>query len=232
MMFKRSPLAYGKTPVPVTPYQKAAQVWDERMGAARLQAHNWRLMAFGCLGLAILLSGGVLWQTGRSSITPYIVELDGSGDIRAVAPATAAYNPTDAQIAFHLARFIENIRSLSTDPVIVRRSWLAAYDYAAAKASNRLNEYAREHDPFRQVGKRSITAEVTSVVRSSDDSFDIRWREESFENGLRTSSRRYRAVLSIVISPPRDEQALRKNPLGIYVHALDWSEDHIAGDQE
>jgi type IV secretion system protein VirB5 len=27
-------------------------VWDERIGSARVQAKNWRLMAFGCLTLA------------------------------------------------------------------------------------------------------------------------------------------------------------------------------------
>jgi type IV secretion system protein VirB5 len=39
MTFKRSTLRYGETPEPVTPYQKVAQVWDERIGSARVQAH-------------------------------------------------------------------------------------------------------------------------------------------------------------------------------------------------
>ena len=41
---------YGRTPEPETPYQRAAQAWDERIGSARVQARNWRLMAFGSLG--------------------------------------------------------------------------------------------------------------------------------------------------------------------------------------
>ncbi len=60
-MFKRSAVHYGRTPQPVTPYQKAAQVWDDRIGSARVQARNWRLMAFGCLFLSAaspLLSSG------------------------------------------------------------------------------------------------------------------------------------------------------------------------------
>ena len=56
-MFKRSSVRYGRTPAPVTPYQKAAQVWDERIGAARVQACNWRLMAFGCLLLSAASRG-------------------------------------------------------------------------------------------------------------------------------------------------------------------------------
>ena len=38
MFFKRTLQRYGQTPEPVTPYQKAAQLWDERIGAARVQA--------------------------------------------------------------------------------------------------------------------------------------------------------------------------------------------------
>ena len=37
-MFKRALQRYGATPEPVTPYQKAAQAWDQRIGAARVQA--------------------------------------------------------------------------------------------------------------------------------------------------------------------------------------------------
>jgi hypothetical protein len=51
-MFRRLSVRYGRTPEPVTPYQKAAQAWDERIGSARVQARNWRLIAFGNLFLA------------------------------------------------------------------------------------------------------------------------------------------------------------------------------------
>ena len=61
MAFKRSTLRYSETPEPVTPYQKAAQVWDERIGSARVQAHNWRLIALGSLSLSLILSALLLW---------------------------------------------------------------------------------------------------------------------------------------------------------------------------
>ncbi len=33
MQFRRPSVRYGRTPEPETPYQKAAQAWDERIGA-------------------------------------------------------------------------------------------------------------------------------------------------------------------------------------------------------
>ena len=52
MRWRRTATKYGETPAPATPYQRAEQLWDERIGAARVQAANWRLMAFGCQHLA------------------------------------------------------------------------------------------------------------------------------------------------------------------------------------
>ncbi len=78
-MFRRPSVRYGHTPVPETPYQKAAQVWDERIGSARVQAANWRLMAFGALILAAGLSAALVWQSTRGTITPWVVQVDRLG---------------------------------------------------------------------------------------------------------------------------------------------------------
>ena len=40
MIFRRPSNHYGISPVPVTPHQRAAQVWDDRIGAARVQAQK------------------------------------------------------------------------------------------------------------------------------------------------------------------------------------------------
>ena len=98
MLFKRSSTSYGQSPYPETPYQKAGQVWDERIGSARVQAKNWRLMALGSLALSFATSGALVWRSLQSTVTPYVVEIDETGAARAVAPAMERYTPSDAQI--------------------------------------------------------------------------------------------------------------------------------------
>jgi type IV secretion system protein TrbF len=225
MLFKRSHLHYGQTEAPVTPYQKAAQVWDERLGSARVQARNWRLLAFGCLGLVGGLSLQLAVLSTTSRVTPYVVEVERGGAIRAVAPAVESYEPSDAQIAAELARFIEHVRGVSIDPVVVKQSWLKAYDYATDRAAQTLNDYARENDPFAKIGQRSVSVEITSVVRASPTSFQLRWREKAFENGSLAGTQSFTGVLTIVSKPPRDAATLRANPLGIYVNAINWSRE-------
>ena len=101
-LFKRPAAHYGKTPQPETPYQKVAQVWDDRIGSARVQAKNWRTMAFGCLILSAGFATALVWQSARGSVVPWVVQVDNLGQAQAVAPATADYRPSDPQIAFHL----------------------------------------------------------------------------------------------------------------------------------
>ena len=225
--FQRVSVRYGETPEPITPYQKAAQVWDERLGSARVQAGNWRLAALAAIGLSSVLGLVILTQIARSGVLPYVVEVDRLGEIRAVGPAFEAYQPSDAQIAHFLARFIEDVRSLSIDPVIVRTNWLRAYDFVTDRGAQALNDYARDTDPFTKIGSRTVAVEVTSVVRASGDSFEIRWKENTYENGSIVKTERYTGVATTVLKPPTDAETLRKNPLGLYVHSLNWSRDLI-----
>lgn len=225
MRFKRPHARYAESPEPATPYQAAAQAWDERIGSARVQAKNWRLMAFGCLALALLMAGGLVWRSAQSIVTPYVVEVDTGGQVRAVGEAATPYRPDEAQIAHHLARFITLVRSLSIDPVVVRQNWLDAYNYTTDRGAAVLNDYARTNDPFARIGQESVTVQINSVVRASDSSFQVRWSEHRFVNGAAAGIERWTAVVSIVLQTPRTEQRLRRNPLGIYVNGLSWSRE-------
>ncbi|MFT3938089.1 conjugal transfer protein TrbF [Rhodopseudomonas sp.] len=224
-MFKRPSVRYGRTPELETPYQKAAKVWDERIGSARVQAKNWRLMAFGSLALSAGLASALVWQSVRGTVTPWVVEVDRFGQALAIAPATASYQPTDPQIAFHLARFIEDVRGIPADAIVLRQNWLRAYDFTTDRGAAALNDYARVEDPFTKLGKVQISIEVSSVIRASPSSFRVAWLQRTYENGSLSATERWTAILTVVLETPRDAERLRKNPLGVYVNAINWSKE-------
>jgi type IV secretion system protein VirB5 len=200
-------------------------VWDERIGTARVQARNWRLMALGGLFLSGGLATGLLWQSLQSRVIPYVVEVDRLGEARAVSAAEKDFRPTDPQVAWHLARFITNVRSRSLDPVVLRQNWLSAYDFVTDRGAHFLGDYARQENPFSQVGERTASVQVTSVVRASDRSFQVKWIETSFDRGNLVGTAHWTAILTIVSRPPASAETLRRNPLGIYVDAIDWARE-------
>ena len=102
---------------------------------------------------------------------------------------------------------------------------MRAYDFTTDKGAAALNDYARTNDPFAKVGKVQVAVEVSSVIRASDSSFRIAWIERRYENGALAATERWTAILTIVLNTPRDIDRLRKNPLGVFVHAINWSKE-------
>src|SRR3546814_18401 len=127
--------------------------------------------------------------------------------------------------SWFLAKFITDIRGRSLDPVLMRENWLSAYDFATERASLFLGEYARTSNPFADVGRRTVSVQATSVVRASDTSFQVKWTEQEYERGSLSGTTRWTAILTVKVQPPRSADVLRKNPLGLYVDAIDWSRE-------
>ena len=155
-----------------------------------------------------------------------MVQIDKLGQAQAIAPASADYQPTDPQIAYHLARFIEDVRGLPADPIILRQQWLRAYDFTTDRGAVALNEYARTNDPFANFGKIQVSVEVSSVIRASPDSLPRRLDPAP----LRERHPKLRPNAGPRSSPsciqtPHDADRLRKNPLGVYVNAINWSKE-------
>ncbi|ADG10951.1 conjugal transfer protein TrbF [Caulobacter segnis] len=221
----KGPARYGATPTPETPHQRAGQAWDERLGSARVQAFHWRLMALGLLALSGGLSAGLVTLSLRGGITPWVVEVDRLGEPGVAAPAVQGARATDPMIAWTLARFITDVRTIGSDPVLMRQAWLRAYDFTTAEGAAALSDHARRADPFSQVGRAQTTVAVTSVVRASPASFRLAWTEQRFEAGRLVATERWTAILTVTIKPPRTAEGLRANPLGVFVTAIAWSQE-------
>lgn len=218
-----SPLSRGKTRNPVTPYENAVHAWAERVGSARAQARAWRFAALGSTSLSALLGLALAICAGRAEVTPYVLQVDRLNEADAANPP--ASTPSDAQIAYFLTRFIKNVRSLSTDPIVVRANWMDALNYVTDRGARALDDYARDVAPFTKIGLQPIAVEVIYVVRASGDSFEIRWQEQTNENGASMKTERFTGIATIIFIPPSTAKSLSKNPLGLYVHAFNWSRD-------
>ena len=75
----------------------------------------------------------------------------------------------------------------------------------------------RANDPFAQVGKVQVAVDVPSVIRASPDSFRVAWTGRRYQDGSLAATERWSAILTVVFLSPRTPDALRKNPLGVFV---------------
>jgi type IV secretion system protein VirB5 len=66
---------------------------------------------------------------------------------------------------------------------------------------------------------------ASAEIRASPSSFRIAWIERHYQDGSLASTERWSAILTVVVQPARDADTLRKNPLGIYINAINWSKE-------
>lgn len=225
--FKGAP-RYGVTPTPETPYQRAGQAWDDRDGAVRVQAANWRLMALGLLMLSGGLAGSLAWLAAQGTVTPWVVQIDRQGQIQAVGPADKGYAPTDAQVRAALGRFVEDVRSISSDPVVVGNAWDRAYAYAEGDAARYITDYAEAIQLTSQIGKLQVAVEVTSVLRASPSSFRTTWIERRYANGQLQATEHWAAILTVELRKPKTDKEVLANGLGVRIKAINWSREYGA----
>lgn len=134
---------------------------------------------------------------------------------RGVVPADQTRDEVEARVCAAFDR----------DKPVGKITGEAAYDFASPRGALFLGEYARSAQPFARVGERTVSVQVTSVVRASDRSFQVKWTETAFERGSAAGTSRWTAIFTVIVRPPKSADTLRKNPLGLYVDAIDWSSE-------
>jgi type IV secretory pathway TrbF-like protein len=223
--FRRANDRYGSSGPTETPYQRASQEWDRRIGAPVIQARNWRLMAFCGWAVAALAVGGLIYEGSTHTIATYVVPIDKYGRPGRIELAGRSYTPSSAEIGYFLADWVTRTRSKSIDPIVIRDNWTTAYRFVVGGAIGQLNDYAKVHDPFANAGSQAISVEVVSVLARSPSTYQVQWRETTYDQGATTSTVNWTGLFTTKIQPPKDEAELRANPLGVYITAFQWSRE-------
>jgi len=206
-------------------YEKAMEVWDEHLKAAQIQVARWRWAAVGSMTTAFFLVLTFMMRISQSQVIPYVVSVESLGTVHGVGYVGQSYQPPDALISYFIAQFIEDVRSLSVDPVVVHAKWRQAYHYVTDRGARMLNYYANKADQFSKIGIRATVVEMLFVVRVTPNSFKVRWRERSYEKQELLLAEQFTGAITIVFKDSELPERLRENPLGLYIHGLSWSRD-------
>src|SRR5579862_9734653 len=98
--FRRAADRYGSSTPAETPYQRASQEWDRRIGAPVIQARNWRMMAFAGWAVCALAVGGLIYQGATKQVATYVVPIDKYARPGRIELAGRVYTPTSAEMGY------------------------------------------------------------------------------------------------------------------------------------
>ncbi len=195
------------------------------MGSAVLSARAWRMIAFGSLALAGVMAVSLTAIAMQKRTFVHVVEVDPQGQVMNVRAADGNWSPSEAQLAYHLGRFVRLVRSLPTDGVVLRENWLEAYRFLTPAAAAQLTEIARQDDPFLSLGRVGRVVEVRSILARSDRSWEVSWIERATNATGTSDPELYNGVFTLTTRPPRNADDIAANPLGLLISDFSWSRE-------
>ena len=229
--FIASPISFKPQSSIDSPFRAARQEWDLRLGSSVSQAKNWRFAFIMTAALLLLTLLTVFTLVKQQKVIPVIVGVDKvTGEPSIIGSAQERkYQPGPLEVKYFLSQFVRYVRSVPLDQIVIRQNWLHAYAYLRKEAAGLLNEMTQKdaNSPLNKIGKVLVTVEPLSVVQIPEtNSYQMRWKETSYTNhGTKLEEYTMLATFTIEIEPPKDEQTLQANPLGLFIRSFQWNRE-------
>lgn len=207
--------------VPTNDYEKAKKEFLDFYGEMSARLHSWKLISFFMLITVIISVSGVVYLSTRSSLIPYVIEVDETGNAKGINPAyQVTYNPSEANIEYFLQNFVNKARWLSTDQVLQGNFYQESIIFLTREMKEKYNQIVKNEnwtDMIKNGFSRDVQIESVNKVAGTEDSYQVRWTENLYKRGAFFDSKKVLAIFSIATEQPKNLEELQTNPLGIKI---------------
>jgi len=215
--------------LPETPYSKAGEVWDRLFGAATVRFKTWRMIACLSMVLNVTLVCGISYIGSRSSIVPYIVQVDAkSGAVLTVERVDARSQANETEIEYFLWNVTRKARTLPKDLVIYKQNWEEVYAYLDQSCANKMNNMAIAEDYQTKISNNYTTMlklKGFNKYSGQDNTYQVRWDETLYDaTGKVISNYSMEAFYTIDFTAVTNEN-IHVNPLGIQIKDFSVSQE-------
>ena len=218
----------GGAPGPLSPYHAARWARDRHVEELENRIRYLRALAFILVAVCAIAVHGAVTLARQSRIVPYIVEVDRLGQPLAYGRVEEMPPPDERLIRGELARFVDAMRTVHTDPVAQNQMIDRGYAFTRGAARTYVDGYfsAPRNNPHVLAREMIRLVSVRSVRRmaGSASTWEVQWEEHEVPvRGGTAIVRPWQGTLRTSVIPPEGEQDLFVNPLGLYVTDLSWA---------
>lgn len=210
----------------ISPYQRAYQEWENRIGSARKQARNWMLAGIASIIMCILLLISIIVVVNRQKMYVYVAEIKPEESVVNVQTAVKSYTPTIAQKIAFVSDFIKNITQIPLDPVVLNKQWQNALLAVSGRAETQLKQVYNKLTPLKLIGQKTIVTVITDSNEVSLNSFEMTFQITIYNrDGGVESVKLYSGVFTFAPSVAPDTLSqMVINPLGLKIGFFSFSE--------
>lgn len=188
------------------------------VGALEVERNRYFVLLLAALGVVAALALAVAALTPLKTVVPYVIETDDIGRTQPAAVTVQRFTPTDAQIRYFLAEWVDQL--MSVRPGVTQVNLPRAYNKTRGTASTQFREFIAEHDPLGQVlgnPERITDTRIRSINVLGDGAVLIQFRTISREPRRPQEVQDYSLALNYRIQPPATEEEILQNPTGLLI---------------
>lgn len=213
---------------PVSPYHAARWARDRHIEELGNRIRYLRALVFILVAVSAIAVHGAVALARQSRIVPYIVEVDRLGQPLAYGRVEDMPAPDERLVRGELARFVDAMRTVHTDPVAQNRMIDRGYAFTRGAARTYVDAYfsVPRNNPHLLAREmiRLVSVRTVRRVAGSANTWEVQWEEyEVPVRGGDAIVRPWQGTLRTSVIPPEGEQDLFENPLGLYVTDLSWA---------
>ena len=167
------------------------------------------------------------YLANKTKLVPYVIEVEKekgnfyySGRMDQVS-----YVADDTIIFAMLNDFIINTHSISLDKVFTYKKIKREYSFLSSEMKNKMNSDINSlnlEEKFRN--KESVDVTITSMLKNSEDIYQINWTEKTYRNGSLISTEKKTGNFS-VIQDKVNPNDIKVNPLGLIIKDYHITDD-------
>lgn len=212
---------------PVGVYDDAAGRFAELYGGSRVAAHRMFVVAIVALLLAIAALFGVVLTAQNNVVMPWIVEVNKDVGLVSRPVRIESMRPSDAVVKAELARWIVKVFTIDSiqTPQLMREAnamtrGLGTSQFAAFRLQqNILKRMTEDPSLQRKVAISSVDASQPGMA------FVFLGTQEAQGTSASTVVANWRVTLRHELTPPRTEQEILANPLGLYITSMNVAQE-------
>lgn len=211
-------------------FTPAVRSFHDNTAEARVQRKNAQIFSMVMAGVAGLAIFNSITVSQQPRTLPYVIEVNKiTGDVAAIGnPPRMDQVPANVLtpvIQTTLARFIESVRSVTTDTKFQQKLIdrdVHPFLQDSTKPTTLISEFYHVNDPFKIAQKQIVEVSVDYPSQQTPLTYSLHWTEK-MENldGTVTSTQEWEGYAAVEQRDvPINQRA--SNPFGIYLTNLSW----------
>lgn len=209
------------------PYIKGAEgraEWNDRYMNMAKSIRNWQF-AFGAIAIIAFFELVFLGKiASQSKIQPYVVETN-QGIPYSIKAVTGISDKDQLLINYAINQFVINAKTIIADTTAEKALLDNVYAFSAGNTYGFLQDFYAKHNPYDIAGSYTITVNIINSLPVGNNTWQVIWEEtkHNISSGEVMETTKWVGHFTYQFGQV-NPKTITKNPFGIYVTSLTWSQ--------